>query len=156
MLRAIFAAAVAASMSGCASGDRLTMDRPEGYVSLAPVRTAGIPWSRARAVTVNITEYAFAPNALHLEVGVPYRLVLRNGGDSRHTFVSEPFFKTVAVRRLVIGDKVIDYPYLQLVELPSGASKELQFLPMRRGSFPLRCSVPLHQSFGMEGTITVR
>ena len=130
--------------------------QPAGYVSLAPVRTAGIPWSRVRVVEVALSEYAFAPDTLTFEAGVPYRLILHNAGGRRHTFVSEPFFKAIAVRKLITAKKTDDYPYVQVIEIEPGATKELQFLPMRRGTYPLHCSVILHESFGMEGTITVQ
>ena len=156
MRHALLAAALAILMAACASGDRIQMQQPKGYVSLAPVRTAGIPWSRARAVRVNLSEYAFAPDVLTFETGVPYRLILHNTGGRRHTFVSEPFFKAIAVRQLASPGKVVDYPYLQVVELEPGTSKEVQFLPMRRGTYSLHCSVTFHEALGMEGTITVR
>ncbi len=156
MRRVIISAALAASLAACASGDRITKEQPAGYVSLAPVRTAGIPWARMRPITIDLTEYAFSPDALTFEAGVPYRLVIHNAGGSRHTFVSEGFFKAIAVRRLIAGKKTSDYPFIQVIELESGATKELQFLPMRRGTYPLHCSVTLHESFGMKGAITVR
>jgi len=156
MPRSFFVAAAMAVLAGCASGDRIAKDQPTGYVSLAPVQTAGIPWGRARTVTVTLSDYAFAPMALTFEAGIPYRLVLRNASASRHTFVSEPFFKAIAARRLVSAKTTVDYPFVQAIELPVGATKELQFLPMRRGTYPLHCSVTLHESFGMKGTITLR
>lgn len=156
MQRVFLAAALAISLAACASSDRISMTQPEGYVSIAPVRTAGIPWSRAHVAEVVLSEYAFAPNSLTFEAGVPYRLILRNAGASGHTFVSERFFKSIAVRKLQGPKKSYDYPYVQTIRLEPGQKKELQFLPMQRGTYPLHCSVPLHESFGMTGTITVR
>lgn len=156
MRRMFLAAALIIPLAACASGDRVTTTQPAGYVSLAPVRTAGIPWSRARAIEVALSEYAFAPESLAFEAGVPYRLILRNTGGGRHTFVSENFFKAIAVRKLITAKKTQDYPYVQVIEVEPGATKELQFLPTRRGTYPLHCSVTLHETFGMEGTVTVR
>lgn len=156
MRRVLLSAALAAALAACASGDHFSTEKPAGYVSLAPVRTAGIPWARLRPIMVDLSEYAFKPDTLTFDSGVPYRLVLHNAGGSRHTFVSEDFFKAIAVRRLIDGKKTHDYPFIQTVELEPGATKELQFLPMRRGTYPLHCSVTLHESFGMKGKITVR
>jgi uncharacterized cupredoxin-like copper-binding protein len=103
-----------------------------------------------------LTEYHFAPSALTFEAGRPYRLVLRNAGSSTHTFTSQGFFQAIAVQKLASASGEQDQPYIENIEVPAGGSKELTFLPVRPGSYPLACSVFLHDSFGMTGEVTIR
>lgn len=132
------------------------MKQPGGYVSLGSVQTNDIDWSRARTVHVDLVDVAFSPDALSFDAGVPYRLVMRNTGLHPHDFVATGFFKAIAARKLIIGSKAIDYPFVQTIDVASGDAKELLFVPVRRGRYALTCTYPNHASLGMEGSVTVR
>ena len=84
------------------------------------------------------------------------KLVLRNLGDGRHTFVSDGFFKSIAVRQLGSSDGVVSNPVLKAVEVPPKAQKTLEFVPVTPGAYHLECSVFLHETFGMAGQIAIR
>lgn len=129
---------------------------PPGYVTDVAQRTAGVDWSGAEAVAVTVSEFRFAPAQLVFRQGAPYRLSIRNTGQRSHTFVSEGFFKAIAAGRLVSGGTVTTQPYVMSIEVPAGAVKDLYFVAVRKGSFHLKCTVFLHESFGMEGTIAIR
>jgi uncharacterized cupredoxin-like copper-binding protein len=129
---------------------------PEAYVQDAPARVAAADWSQAETVEVALSEYEFSPANLTLEAGQPYRLVMRNEGTSTHTFTSPGFYRAIAAQKLVSGNDEQALPYIEQTEISSGSSKELFFLPVRTGTYPMECSVFLHESFGMHGEITIR
>ncbi len=157
MLKCCTAAFAAAFvfLAGCTSGD-VILDRPgAGYVEDVRAHVAAVDWSGVQTVEVSLAEFAFAPETLAFERGRPYRLVLENGGRRTHTFVSEGFFKAIAVQKLASADGEIANPYIESIELARGAVKEITFVPVRPGSYDLRCTVFLHERFGMHGRITI-
>ena len=148
-------AVLAIGLAGCATGD-IVLDEPgAAYVQDVAARVAGIDWSEAQAITVSLSEYQFEPASLTFQVGLPYRILFRNAGQRRHTFVAEGFFEAIAADRLVFTDGEIASPYLKTIEVLPGTAKELYFVPAKKGVYLLRCSVFLHQGFGMEGRITI-
>jgi uncharacterized cupredoxin-like copper-binding protein len=148
--------AVIVGLAACSTGD-VVLDRPAaGYLEDARAQVAEADWTRAQTVTVTLSEFSFEPADLAFTAGVPYRLVLRNIGDGRHTFVSDGFFKAIAARRLESPDGVASHPTLKVIEVPPGAEKTLEFVPVTRGVYELECSVFLHGAFGMEGRIAIR
>lgn len=156
MLRYSVGALALAALSACSSGDVVRKTAPPGYLQDAPMRVAAVDWSTAQTIEVVLTEYDFAPAALTFEAGRPYRLLLRSTGSSTHTFTAPGFFQAIAAQKLVSASGEQEVPYIENIEIPAGASKELYFLPVRTGSYPLECSVFLHDAFGMTGDITIR
>lgn len=152
----IVGGAALALLAGCAGGDVFQEKPPPGYVTDVAQRTAGVDWADAEAVVVTLSEFRFAPAQVVFRQGVPYRLSLRNTGQRSHTFVSEGFFKAIAAGRLVSSGTVTTQPYVVSIEVPTGAVKELYFVAVRKGTYDLQCTVFLHETFGMEGTITIR
>jgi uncharacterized cupredoxin-like copper-binding protein len=141
---------------GCTSGD-VILDEPQAaYVQDVPTVLAGVNWSEAQSVTAQLSEYQFEPSDLVFEEGTPYRLVLSNIGKRSHTFVSEGFFQAIAVQKLISPDGEIATPYLKTIEVPSQTEKELHFVAVRKGTYSLECSVLLHETFGMEGQISIQ
>ena len=97
------------ALAGC-SGIKtdIRTEAPPGYRTDAASRVASVDWTAAEIVTVDMDEYDFAPSSLNLEAGKPYRLHLENTGGKSHTFSSDPFFKTIAVRRLTTREGTVD------------------------------------------------
>lgn len=144
-----------APLAACAQGDVL-LDKPgAGYVRPA-AGAAPVDWSKAETVAVTLSEFQFAPSAPVFRQGVPYKLLLRNSGARGHTFVSPGFFKAIAAETLVSTEGTVTKPYLASIAVPPGAEKELDFVPVRKGTYALECTVFLHRVFGMEGSITIR
>lgn len=146
-----------AALAGCATGKGDVMgDKPgPGYVQDVAERVAAANWSKARDVTIVLSEYKFAPADPIFQADRPYRLILRNSGERTHTFVSEGFFKAIAAQKLVSPTGSVATPVLESIELAPGEEKQLYFVPVKRGTYPLECSVFLHDTFGMEGEITI-
>ena len=146
-----------AALAGCATGTGdVIRDTPgPGYVQDVAARVAAADWSKARDVTIVLSEYKFAPADPIFQADRPYRLILRNSGERTHTFVSEGFFKAIAAQKLVSAAGSVATPALEAIEIAPGTEKQLYFVPVKRGTYPLECSVLLHDAFGMEGEITI-
>ena len=145
-----------AGLAGCTSGDIILQEPQTGYVQDVPTVLAGVNWSDAQSVTVQLSEYQFEPSDLVFKESAPYRLVLHNTGNGSHTFVSEGFFQAIAAYKLISPDGEIATPYLKSIEVPSQTEKELLIVAVRKGTYPLECSVLLHDTFGMEGQISIQ
>ncbi len=152
----VLATASLTILAGCAGGD-VVLEKPgAGYVRDIAAKTANVDWSKAETVTVTLSEFRFAPARLSFRSGVPYRLRLRNAGTQGHTFVSPGFFRAIAAEKLVSTDGEFVRPYLQSIAIPPGAEKELFFVPVKTAVYGVKCTVFLHESFGMEGKFTIR
>ena len=149
-------AALLIAVAGCTARDVVLDRAPPGYVEDVAARAGTVDWSRAATVTVDLSEFEFEPGSLVFGTDVPYRLVLRNAGDSRHTFVSDGFFKAIAAHRLISAEGEVTNPYIKVIGVPPGETKELQFVALRKGVYPFECTVFLHAAFGMDGEIAVQ
>jgi len=147
---------MAALLAACAPRTDVAQRPPPGYVEDVAARIAAVDWQKATPVTVRLDEYAFQPDRLSFDRGTPYRLTLQNVGKRAHTFTSEGFFKAIAVRNVTTPQTVIQTPALVNLEIPAGQTDVVEFVPVEAGTFDLECSEPLHSTFGMTGSITVR
>ncbi len=155
-MKRFLTATLLTGLLGCTTGD-IVLDMPAaGYVVGARARVEAADWSQAEIVAVELSEFKFEPSDLAFQEGIAYRLVLRNTGDRTHTFVSENFFKAIATEKLVTADGMIATPYLRAIAVRSGEEKELRFVPVRKGTYGLECTILLHSTFGMEGRITIQ
>ncbi len=152
----VLATASLTILAGCAGGDVILEKPSAGYVRDIAAQTANVDWSKAETVTVTLSEFRFAPARLSFQGGIPYRLRLRNVGTRDHTFVTPGFFQAIAAEKLVSADGEAARPYLQSIAVPPGVEKELFFVPVKTAVYGVKCTVFLHESFGMEGKITVR
>ena len=142
-------------LAGCAGKDRVA-NTAIGYVTNVENLAAAADWKKAEVVTVTLSEYAISPPNLTLKSGMPYRLKIENKGDNDHLFVSEEFFKAVASKALLGKFGENRYPLLKAIVVASGETRELQFVAVRKGVYPLECSLPFHAGFGMKGNITIQ
>jgi hypothetical protein len=119
-LRIVLLSTVCA-LAGC-SGIKTDVgtEAPPGYRADAASRAASVDWTRTKIVTVDMDEYDFVPSSLSLEAGKPYRLHLENTGGKSHTFSSDPFFKTIAVRRLTTREGTVEAPFIKELVVPQG------------------------------------
>ena len=148
---------IAAFLPGCTVRDVVSGQPLPGYVEDAAVRVAAVDWSRAETVRIRLDEFAFQPSALSFRAGTPYRLLIENVGALTHSFVSEGFFKAVAVEKLSGGGVEELAPFVKTIAVPPHAAKELAFIAVKPGAYRLECTVPGHSLlFGMTGEITVR
>ena len=107
-------------------------------------------------MTVDMDEYDFVPSSLSLEAGKPYRLHLENTGGKSHTFSSDPFFKTIAVRRLTTREGTVG-GHLSSRNWWCHQGKPPIWNSWRwRRANPAGLRRPLHEIFGTTGAIHVQ
>ena len=114
-------------------------------VSIAPAAAAS-----PAIATVDLANFSFTPNTVVLQAGVPTVLRLRNLSGGGHSFAAPQLFAASKVQpesaALVQNGRV---------EVPGHSSVDVDIIPAA-GQYALRCSHPLHATFGMKGTIDVR
>ncbi len=155
MIRRLAVLACLFTLAACAPEDQIDRLQPLGYLTSAPQRVAQADWSRPDTVTVTLSNYAFTPDHLVFHRDHPTRLILRNVGDTTHTFVSPGFFKTIAVKQVVTPAGVENGSWVESVAVPKGQTKELWFIPAEYGSWGYECTVPFHAAMGMTGVVDV-
>jgi uncharacterized cupredoxin-like copper-binding protein len=142
-------------LAGCAGEDRLDRLQPGGFLAEAPQMVAAADWSAPDTVSMTLSDYAFTPNHITVHRNRPTRLVLRNVADGDHTFVSDGFFKTIAVKQVSGPAGLAAGPWVEKVVVPAGQTKELWFIPATYGSWGFQCSQPGHAMLGMTGVVDV-
>jgi len=150
---AIFLACLA--LAGCAAGDDGFVE-PTGDQRAELEKTiAAVDWSKAEERALTLDEFHFTPTELVFRRNQPYELTITNEGKTAHSFVAKSFFDAIAVQGLIFGDGEVNMPLLEFIAFEAGESKTLVFVPLSAGEFPLICDRPLHEIFGMTGTIRI-
>lgn len=112
-----------------------------------PVTAAG----QAERVTVTMTNFNFAPEALHLDAGRSATIHFVNNGSGGHDFTAPEFFAAAtmdAANRAKVGGAK------GRVSLGKGQSLDVMLTP-RAGTYKVHCSHFMHSSLGMKGKILV-
>lgn len=126
------------------------------YVKDAPQRVKAADWSKMETVSVYQSEFAFSPSQLFFRVGSPYKLEIINRGMTKHYFTAEEFFKAIATRKIQSNtDGEIKAPYFTALEVFPGRSLDLYFIPVKIGSYDLKCTIEGHTEKGMIGRIVI-
>jgi len=116
---------------------------------------AAADWSAMETVEVELIEFAFAPNEIHLKVGQPYKLVFNNTGAVKHEATASDFFNTIAFRKAEDASGEFKAPTLVEVETFAGAETDLFLIPQVAGTYDIVCLIEGHFEAGMFGTIVV-
>ncbi len=134
-------------VSGCATID---------YVADANARVKAADWSKMQTVPVVLKEYSYTPSSLRFKAGVPYKLQIQNKGTVKHYFTAEGFFKAIATRKVQSNaDGEIKAPYFSALEVFPGRSLDLYFIPVKKGTYKLHCTITGHEAKGMHGSIVI-
>jgi uncharacterized cupredoxin-like copper-binding protein len=132
---------------GCAATD---------YIADSPARIKAADWGKMKNVTVVLKEYAFHPSNLTFTADTPYVLEIKNEGTEKHYFSAEAFFKAIATRKVQSNtDGEIKAPYFSALEVYPGGALYLYFIPVKKGSYNLHCTIAGHEAMGMHGTIVI-
>lgn len=127
------------------------------YVKDAPQRVKAADWSTMETVSVYQNEFVFSPNELIFRIGRPYKLEIINKGTTKHYFTAEEFFKAIATRKVQSNtDGEIKAPYFTALEVFPGHSLDLYFIPVKNGSYDLKCTIEGHAQKGMVGRIIIK
>ena len=121
-----------------------------GALSLAIPGAGEAQGASPQVINVELSSFAFSPNALTFQHGRSYRLHLVNTSGGGHDFTAPEFFAASQIapadRARVAGGKV---------KLAAKQTVDVTLTPERAGTYPLHCSHFLHTGMGMKGAITV-
>lgn len=99
-------------------------------------------------------ELKFVPNNLEFVAGKRYKLVLNNPSNQKHYFTAKDFADSIWTQKVQAG-KVEVKGAIHEMELKPGAEAEWVFVPMKPGTYSLRCPIAGHTEAGMTGTIAI-
>jgi uncharacterized cupredoxin-like copper-binding protein len=126
------------------------MHRLIAFAFLALFSVAPAAAASPAVAGVDLANFSFTPSTVVLQAGVPTVLRLRNLSDGGHSFAAPQFFAASKTQHdsaaLVRNGQV---------EVPGHSTVDVDIIPAA-GQYMLRCSHPLHATFGMKGTIVVR
>jgi uncharacterized cupredoxin-like copper-binding protein len=127
------------------------------YITNAKEIVKKANWDTMKTITVNMNEFDYEPDELTLKAGQPYKLELINTGKKKHYYTAPEFFRSIATRKVQSNkDGEIKAPYFLALEMMAeGGQLDLYFVPVKKGKYPVICTIDDHQEQGMEGTITV-
>lgn len=120
----------------------------------ALVAGACIPADASTPVTVNIRiRYSkFAPAAITVPAGVPVTYVIRNDDPIDHEWlVGDAAFHA----RHRAGTEALHVDRVDEVSLPPLSTKTTK-LTLAAGTYVFICHFPLHEQYGMVGTVTAK
>ena len=105
----------------------------------------------APVITVQMSNFKFAPSTIVLDHGRSYVLHLANIASGGHDFTAAEFFRAANVapadRRYISDGEV---------EVPPGRAIDIHLTAPAAGRYKLKCSHSFHKMFGMSGSIVVR
>ncbi len=99
-------------------------------------------------------ELKFFPNEFKFIAGKPYKLLLDNPSPQKHYFTAKDFADASWTRKVDAGNVEIKGAIHEL-ELRPQSEAQWVFVPLRSGTYPLRCTIPGHTEAGMMGTIQI-
>jgi uncharacterized cupredoxin-like copper-binding protein len=127
-----------------------------------PVRNPGeivkkADWKTIETVRVTMGEMFYDPDELVFKAGQPYKLELVNLGKKKHYYTARHFYKAIATRKVQSNkDGEVKAPYFLALEImPDGGQLDLYFVPVKKGTYPVYCTIDTHREEGSEGTITI-
>ena len=127
-------AVLALLLSACVGGGDRFAFFGLSYIENPEEITAAADWENAETINLDIRQNQFRPTIIRIFQGEPYILVIENRDLVAHSFTAIEFFKSIAVRKLVVNEETeIILPRLTSIGLESGDIKELHFVPVRDG-----------------------
>ena len=148
-------AAVALALAACGGPEIAPPSLQAAYLQDAAARVKAADWSKVKTVEVGLGEFSFAPATLRFRSGQPVKLRLKNTGVLPHYFYSPSFFEAVAVKNVSSAKGEDTTPYRLAIKLAPGEQKDLYFVPVKKGTSWLKCTVFGHSTFGMTGRIRI-
>lgn len=130
-----------------------------GLVSATPaIAAADLLHQPAIEVKVSLgnpaNELKFVPERLEFLTGKRYKLLLTNPSQQKHYFTAKDFADGIWSQKVEAG-KVEVKGAIHEVELKPGAEAQWVFVPLKSGTYALRCTVPGHAEAGMTGEIAI-
>ncbi len=127
----------------------------ESYVANAAEFVSAADWDSMQTVKIEMSEFAFTPQALRFQAGKPYKLEIVNVGTAKHYFTAEEFYRSVAFRKAQTSEGEFKAPYFKAMEVFPGDQVDLYFVPVIPGTYHSICTITGHPEAGMDGHITI-
>jgi uncharacterized cupredoxin-like copper-binding protein len=99
-------------------------------------------------------ELNFFPDRIQLVAGKKYKLLLANPSPQKHYFTAREFASSSWTQKVDAGNVEIKGA-IQELELRPNTTVAWVLVPMKSGSYQLRCTIPGHTEAGMIGTIAI-
>ncbi|MGB7415794.1 MAG: plastocyanin/azurin family copper-binding protein [Thermosynechococcaceae cyanobacterium] len=96
----------------------------------------------------------FFPDRLQFQSGKRYRLILTNTSPQKHYFTAKDFADAIWSQKVDAGNVEIKGVIHEL-ELRPNTEADWVFVPVKSGSYRLRCTIPGHTEAGMVGTLAI-
>lgn len=125
------------------------------YVTNAADIVKAADWKAVQTVTVEMKETEYKPENLTFKANQPYKLVLKNVGQKPHYFTAPEFYKAIATRKAETKDGEFKAPYFNAIEILTGGTVELFFVPVKTGTYDVYCTIEDHRDKGMDGNIVI-
>lgn len=132
-----------------------------GALAIAAPARAATDLARQPATTVEVRlgdetdALRFFPSDLTFEAGKRYKLHLVNPSPEKHYFTAKDFADNVWTQKVDAGGVEVKGAVHEL-ELRSQTEADWTFVPVKAGTYDLRCTIAGHAEAGMRGTLTVR
>ncbi|MHC5938091.1 cupredoxin domain-containing protein [Nostoc sp.] len=141
----------------------LTLLLSLNFIAATPAMAANLSGDLLKQPATEITvslgnvanELKFEPNHLELFAGKRYQLRLTNPSQLKHYFTAKDFADGIWTQKVEAG-KVEIKGAIHELELKPGAEAEWVFVPLKSGTYGLRCSIPGHTEAGMTGEIAIK
>ncbi|MFN6483503.1 MULTISPECIES: plastocyanin/azurin family copper-binding protein [unclassified Nostoc] len=141
----------------------LTLFLTLNFIAVNPAMAANVSGDLLKQPATEITvslgnsanELKFEPNHLAFEVGQRYQLRLNNPSQLKHYFTAKDFADGIWTQKVEAG-KVEIKGAIHELELKPGAEAEWVFVPLKSGTYGLRCTIPGHTEAGMTGEIAIK
>jgi len=119
---------------------------------------AAADWGSVKEVVISLGDHHYEPSDITLRLGQPYRLILRNVGNTSHDMVGGSFFndEVIALRMVSSKSGRVTAREISSIYVRKDHEAELWLVPIKEGEFSFFCSLPQHRDGGMEGIITVK
>ncbi|MEH2348343.1 MAG: plastocyanin/azurin family copper-binding protein [Nostoc sp.] len=141
----------------------LTLLLSLNFIAATPAIAANLSGDLLKQPATEITislgnlanELKFEPNYLEFEAGKRYQLRITNPSQLKHYFTAKDFADGIWTQKVQAG-KVEIKGAIHELELKPGAEAEWVFVPLKSGTYGLRCSIPGHTEAGMTGEIAIK
>jgi len=127
---------------------------PSAAVAIASPANQGMMTDVTVHLGTEAGDLTFVPNHLEFSAGKRYRLTLDNPSSLKHYFTAKDFADGIWTQKVEAGNVEVKGAIHEL-ELKPGAVAEWVFVPLRPGTYNLRCTVAGHAEAGMVGEIVV-
>lgn len=118
---------------------------------------AGVDWSAAVEVVVELQDHSYEPDEIELKLGQPYKMVLENVGRFAHDMVGGTLFDESVIALRMVNSQAgrVMANSVNAVYVRAKNHIEMWFVPLKAGEYTFYCSIKGHREDGMEGIVRI-